>query len=226
MDPEKFGAFIQSRRRELGLKQSDIAEKLHVTDKAVSRWERGVGFPDIRLLEPLAQALEISLPELMQSRIMDKDLSRENEQKLLEETAELVEIHRKLSWQRKVVLYAGSGIFLLAALFVFCVVRNMEWEPAWAGSAVSAVAVISLFAGGKMFRYIVKKMYQRGKPWGIWHSIHTWVVFVLGGTGAFVVVNAWRLHTGDPTWFVVAVIIGVGLIISALIYYASHEYDI
>lgn len=53
MDAKKFGTFIQTWRRELGMTQSLLAEKLGVTDKAISRWERGVGFPDISLLEPL-----------------------------------------------------------------------------------------------------------------------------------------------------------------------------
>lgn len=44
MDAEKFGSFIQTRRKELGLKQTDVAQKLYVTPKAVSRWERGVAF--------------------------------------------------------------------------------------------------------------------------------------------------------------------------------------
>lgn len=48
-----------------GLTQAELAEQLHVTDKAVSRWERGVGLPDINTLEPLADALGLSLADLM-----------------------------------------------------------------------------------------------------------------------------------------------------------------
>ncbi|MFR3343047.1 MAG: helix-turn-helix domain-containing protein [Anaerobutyricum sp.] len=47
--------------------QAELAEKIHVTDKAISRWERGLGFPDIQTLEPLAQVLGISVLELMRS---------------------------------------------------------------------------------------------------------------------------------------------------------------
>ena len=66
LDVQRFGAFIQSRRKELGLTQGELGQKLNVTDKAISRWERCVGFPDINLLEPLADALQISIQELMQ----------------------------------------------------------------------------------------------------------------------------------------------------------------
>ena len=55
MDAKSFGAFIADQRRTLGLTQAEVAARLHVTDKAVSRWERGVGLPDINTLEPLAQ---------------------------------------------------------------------------------------------------------------------------------------------------------------------------
>ena len=57
MDPKELGAFIQTRRKSLGLNQTQLAERIHVTAKAVSRWERGVGFPSIELLYPLADAL-------------------------------------------------------------------------------------------------------------------------------------------------------------------------
>ena len=66
LDVRKLGAFIQTRRKELGMTQGEVAARLNVTDKAISRWERGVGFPDIQLLEPLAEALQISIQELMQ----------------------------------------------------------------------------------------------------------------------------------------------------------------
>lgn len=53
-------------RKERGLTQKELAQRLHVTDKAVSKWETGRGFPDLKLLEPLAQTLEVSLVELLQ----------------------------------------------------------------------------------------------------------------------------------------------------------------
>ena len=65
MDAKTFGAFLARVRREQGLTQAELAEQLHVTDKAVSRWERGIGLPDINTLEPLADALGLSLADLM-----------------------------------------------------------------------------------------------------------------------------------------------------------------
>ena len=65
MDREMLGRFIAQRRKELNLTQRELAEALHVTDKAVSKWERGAGCPDISLLEPLAEALELSVDQLL-----------------------------------------------------------------------------------------------------------------------------------------------------------------
>lgn len=65
MDAEKFGAFIAGARKEKNMTQKALAERLHVTDKAVSRWERGLGYPDIHTLEPLAAALGVGLLELL-----------------------------------------------------------------------------------------------------------------------------------------------------------------
>ena len=67
MDAHKFGAFVARRRNERNMTQADLASKIQVTDKAVSRWERGLGFPDINIIEPLADALEVSVLELMKS---------------------------------------------------------------------------------------------------------------------------------------------------------------
>ena len=65
MNKERLGDFIGSERKNLGLTQRDLAARLHVTDKAVSKWERGAGCPDISLLEPLAEALELSVDQLL-----------------------------------------------------------------------------------------------------------------------------------------------------------------
>ena len=68
LTPKELGAFIKEMRRKNGWTQKQLAEKLMVTDKAVSRWERGLGFPDIQFLEPLSEALEVSMQELISAK--------------------------------------------------------------------------------------------------------------------------------------------------------------
>ena len=65
MDNYVTGAAIRSLRESKGLTQEELAELIHVSAKAVSKWETGKGFPDISLLEPLAKALDISVIELL-----------------------------------------------------------------------------------------------------------------------------------------------------------------
>ena len=73
IDKEKFGAFVAGLRKEKGLMQKDLAEKLYVSDKAVSKWERGISIPDVALLVPLAEILGVTVTELLECRRLPKD---------------------------------------------------------------------------------------------------------------------------------------------------------
>ena len=63
-DKITLGKFIQSKRKELGLSQKDLAKELYVTESAVSKWERGVSYPDITMISGLCRVLGISEHEL------------------------------------------------------------------------------------------------------------------------------------------------------------------
>ena len=65
MNVEKTGKFIGERRKAMNITQKELANKLHITDKAVSKWERGLSFPDISVLIPLAETLNVSLYDLL-----------------------------------------------------------------------------------------------------------------------------------------------------------------
>ena len=65
MDASYTGKVISNRRKALDITQKELAERLNVTNKAVSRWENGLNFPDIAIMESLAKALDISVTELL-----------------------------------------------------------------------------------------------------------------------------------------------------------------
>ena len=65
MDAIKTGGLIAQVRREKELTQKDLAQRLHVSVQAVSKWERALSCPDIGLLEPLAEALDLTVTELL-----------------------------------------------------------------------------------------------------------------------------------------------------------------
>ena len=70
MDHYVTGTAIRALREKLGMTQADLAARLNITDKAVSKWETGRGFPDLSLLEPLAAALHVSVPELLSGQVI------------------------------------------------------------------------------------------------------------------------------------------------------------
>lgn len=80
IDKEKFGAFIAGLRREKGYTQKELAERLFISDKAVSKWETGASIPDTALLVPLAELLGVSVTELLMSEKMEKENTLEPEQ--------------------------------------------------------------------------------------------------------------------------------------------------
>lgn len=75
MDKEKLGKFVSTLRKEQGMTQKDLAEKLCLTDKAVSKWERGLSFPDISMLEPMADIFNVTVLELLQGERLKEDAS-------------------------------------------------------------------------------------------------------------------------------------------------------
>ena len=72
MDPKKTGMIISNARKKLNITQKALADKLYVSDKAVSKWERGLCFPDISVLIPLTEILNISLYDLLRGEKMSK----------------------------------------------------------------------------------------------------------------------------------------------------------
>ena len=116
MNKERLGNFIGGERRSLGLTQKDLAARLHVTDKAVSKWERGMSYPDVTLLEPLAAVLDLTVEELMACRrqeIAEQKGAEESMQNLLDISRDSVRKERRRSWQR-----LGAVLVLLAVTAV------------------------------------------------------------------------------------------------------------
>ena len=80
IDKEAFGAFLAEQRKAKGYTQKTLAEKLFVSDKAVSKWERGLSMPDISLLAPLSDILGISVTELLEGKKIDSASSIKTEE--------------------------------------------------------------------------------------------------------------------------------------------------
>lgn len=115
MNQEKFASFITQRRKQLNLTQKDIAEKLHVSISAVSKYERGLSYPDITLLEPLSQILEVTIVDLLKGEISHNDLSSLEASDLF---SELISKQRLKEYRRKILL---SDVLYIILLFITAV---------------------------------------------------------------------------------------------------------
>lgn len=82
MDCQKIGSFILAIRKEKNMTQKQLAEKLHVTDRAVSKWERGLGVPDVSLLSDLSNILGVNINEILAGKRIDT-LSRKQADKII-----------------------------------------------------------------------------------------------------------------------------------------------
>lgn len=114
MDQKNFGKFISELRKEKNMTQEQLAEKVGVTDKSISRWENGNTMPDITIIMDLANILNATLPELLNGRRMTKEeliAQKETINNLIE-----METNKQLGYNRKAInaLLMGNGLLLLS----------------------------------------------------------------------------------------------------------------
>lgn len=107
MDAKKTGALIAQARHDLNLTQKELASRLSVSDRAVSKWERGAGFPDVSLLEPLAAELGLTAAELLRG---ERTTGTENTAEIIRDA---VRLGRKQLWAALRRNFAGIVILLL-----------------------------------------------------------------------------------------------------------------
>lgn len=115
MDPEKFGVFVALCRKEKNMTQLELAQELKVTDKAVSRWERGKGFPDISLLVPLAEALDITVLELMNSEKREKRMEDFSEENIKDMVIHVAAIEKKNQRDDRLITWIPVPVALITA---------------------------------------------------------------------------------------------------------------
>lgn len=161
MDAQKFGAFVQARRKELGMNQTQLADKLHVTAKAVSRWERGVGFPDIKLLEPLADALEITIVELMHSKLIEEDIPKETAAVMVTETVNAIREQEKLARRTLLFMPVGYLALIAACFFLEYISFAYDFEPEWIGRVIRLIATMGCILVTQALHYITRNTYQQ-----------------------------------------------------------------
>lgn len=116
MDQQKIGEFIAKLRKEKGLTQQELAKKIGVTDKAISKWENGRCLMDIAILKPLSEQLDISILELMNGEKIEKEdiILRTNE--IVESTLDYTE--NKIKKLVKRIIKIMAIVILFIVLFI------------------------------------------------------------------------------------------------------------
>lgn len=160
MDANKFAPFLQARRKEQGMTQAQLGEKLGVTDKAISRWERGVGLPDISLLEPLAEALEISLVELMRcERIETKQLEIQEVETMMAQTIDLAQELTRTKWRSRLLRFVALPLISVVWFFLMGMITWYVREPFWLRTACLAVVTICHGLAARAVGFVAKCEY-------------------------------------------------------------------
>ena len=118
MDQLKIGKFIADCRKRKNLTQMQLAEKLGITDKAVSKWERGVAMPDTLIMLKLCDILGISVNELLSGEKIDMENNNQKTEQLLLDMAKELEKKNKTIWTSMWVIMIASMTALFAGIFV------------------------------------------------------------------------------------------------------------
>lgn len=118
MDYNKIGRLIAQERKDKKLTQAKLAEKLFVSEKTVSKWEKGKGLPDTNLLPKLCEILELSLNELLNGERSTKEHKGKSNEQILLNMAKEIEQKNKIIWSSMWVIMIVSMIALFAGMLV------------------------------------------------------------------------------------------------------------
>jgi len=134
MKKETFGNMVAALRKEKGMTQLELAEKMGVTDKAVSKWERDLSFPDVSSIPKLAEILEVSVDELMQVKT---DAKEDTTKRKIDEIIDLA--------------LKGVALAMGIAVVVLSIMKQIEVESAMTmlGIGLASLAITSLSKKGE-----------------------------------------------------------------------------
>lgn len=165
MDQMKVGKFMAQLRKEQGLTQEALGEKLGVTNKTVSRWETGTYMPDIELLVPLGEALGVSVNELLTGeRLTNEQFRKQADENLVEamqESCFTVE-ERKRFFRKK---WRRDHLGLILVLMLAAVLVTVDLSTSQLAAFVWVFPMLVVFwENNSMMSYVERKVYGDPKP--------------------------------------------------------------
>lgn len=162
MDQVKVGNYILKKRKELGLTQKELAELVEVTDKSVSKWERGNGLPDVSRLKPLCDALKISMNEL----VAGEDINEASlTQKVEENIMSLIKENEIQKRNGKMIYITGIVLAIIAICLLGISINGSSAQAVFMYFDVESILFMALFIGIAVF------MGKDKSKIGIWNMI-------------------------------------------------------
>ena len=213
MDDEKLkyqiGANIAAYRKQAGLTQAGLAEKLNYSDKAVSKWERGESVPDVLTLMQLANQFDITVNDLL----VDPEALPGNPGTLEKAMTQVSEKALKRKANKNVILALSSTLVWFVALFAFVVLSSFDFLEKYScllffyAFPANAIVLLSLRSAWHDFRW--NKALISAIVWGSLLSIYVtlnavmgiyfWKSFLLGIPGQIAIFLWFRMFRGSDT---------------------------
>ena len=199
----QLGANIANFRKQNGLTQAGLAEKLNYSDKAVSKWERGESMPDVLTLVQLAELFGITVNDLL----ADPNELPENPGKMEQVMSMAVEKAMKRKANKPIILALSSILVWTVALLLFVILSSLDIPKSWIAFVyaipTNAIVALSLLSAWRDFRY--NKWTITQIVWGSLLSVYMtlllffdaniWKLFLLGIPGQLAIFLAFRLKT-------------------------------
>ena len=213
MDDEKLkyqiGANIAAYRKQAGLTQAGLAEKLNYSDKAISKWERGESVPDVLTLMQLANQFDITVNDLL----VDPEALPGNPGTLEKAMTQVSEKALKRKANKNVILALSSTLVWFVALFAFVVLSSFDFLEKYScllffyAFPANAIVLLSLRSAWHDFRW--NKALISAIVWGSLLSIYVtlnavmgiyfWKIFLLGIPGQIAIFLWFRMFRGSDT---------------------------
>ncbi len=142
MDQIKIGKFIAATRKELSLTQAQLAERLGISDKTVSKWETGKGLPEVSLMLPLCEVLCINVNELLScQRLADADYKKNAEDNFM------TLIREREDSKRKIILSVLVFVFTFIPALTVIILAGYLSMAIWLRAVLIVIGLLSIFGG-------------------------------------------------------------------------------
>lgn len=164
MDLVKIGKYIAGKRKALGMTQKQLAEKLNMSDKSVSKWERGICLPDVSVYMELCEILGISINEFLAGEDIDaENVEKKSEDNIIQVTKDSKKKQKNLkSILAAVTTFAVIMVLVLGAVFVHKVMQPKNYITAVdrTSAEMKTAELLSGTDGAYLFNFYVKEEYK------------------------------------------------------------------